>query len=191
MDGRRPVAVLLLGLLGGVSVLAQKTTNFTFDYFALMGPYVTIQSTSEDVVVYGLTGSAGALGKATLVIHTVQNMGNNGPLSPSEATAGLYFNAIDSISINFTWNNASGLPLANALTGGTITGGTGAYADASGSLDLIPQASGAIAGSGSVIVGGKTAPLNPTGFYGVSCAPQGYGISGDCQRDFTEGSVTG
>jgi hypothetical protein len=181
----RPAAVLSLGLVGIVSALAQKTTNFTFDYFALFGPYVTNQSTWEDVFAYGLTGSAGSLGKATLVIHSVVQLGTNGPLSPAQAIAGLYFNAIDSISINFTWNNATSTPLPNALTGGTITGGTGAYAGASGSLDLIGQASGAIGGSGSVTVDGKTTPLNLTGFYGDSCAP------GDCQRDFGEGTVTG
>jgi hypothetical protein len=155
----------LLGLLGAVSALAQKTTNFTFDY--------------------GLTGSAGSLGKATLVIHSVVQLGTNGPLSPAQAIAGLYFNAIDSITINFTWNNATSTPLPKALTGGTITGGTGAYAGANGSLDFIVEASGAKGGSGSVTVGGKTTLLNLTGFYGDECLP------GDCQRDFREGAVTG
>src|SRR5215470_2370400 len=84
----RPVAVLLLGLLGTVSALAQKTTNFTFDYFALFGPYVTNQTTAEDVVAYAFTGSAGSVGKASLVIHTVVQRGKNGPLSPAQATAG-------------------------------------------------------------------------------------------------------
>jgi hypothetical protein len=201
MDGLRPVAAFLLVLLGAAPVLAQKTTNFTFDYFALFGPYVTIQSTSEDVFAYGLTGSAGTLGNATLVIHTAINFGTNGLLNPGQATAGLYFNAIDSISINFTWDVMASLAPLNALTngtitgaltGGTITGGTGAYAGASGSLDLMSQASGAIGGSGSVTVGSKTTPLNLTGFNGVVCEPPPvYGASGPCQRDFTEGTVTG
>ena len=186
MDGLRALAVLLLGLLGAISALAQKTSNFTFDYFALFGPYVTNQTTSEDIFPYGLTGSAGSLGSATLVIHTVTNLGTNGPLSPAQATAGLYFNAIDSITIHFAWNDVTSPPLNKALTGGTITGGTGAYAGASGSLDLINnQSSGAIEGSGSVTVGGKTTPVNLTGFYGDFCLP------GDCQRDFTEGTITG
>jgi uncharacterized protein (TIGR03437 family) len=190
MDRLRPVAVLSLGLLGALSVLAQRTTNFTFDYFALFGGYVTNQSTWEDSFKYGLTGSAGSLGKATLVIDTAINQGTNGPLSPAQVTAGLYFNAIDSISINFTWRDLNS-PLFASLTGGTITGGTGAYAGASGSLDLIPQAAGAIGGSGSVTVGGNTTPLNLSGFNGIGCLPPGNGSSGDCQRDFTEGTVTG
>jgi hypothetical protein len=40
-------------------------------------------------------------------------------------------------------------------------------------------------------VGGKTTPLNLTGFYGIACAPPGDGSSGDCQRDFLTGTVTG
>jgi uncharacterized protein (TIGR03437 family) len=189
MDGLRPIAILSLGLLGAVSALAQKTTNFTFDYFGLFGPYSTIQSTWEDVFAYGLTGSAGSLGKATLVIHTVFNMGTNGPLDPAQATAGLYFNAIDRISINFTWNNATGAP-PYTLTSGTITGGTGAYAGASGSLGLMSEASGAIGGSGSVTIGGKTMPLNLTGFNGIWCTPLHNGAS-DCQHNFTVGTITG
>ena len=189
MDGLRPFAAFLLGLLAAGSAFAQKTTNFTFDYFALFGPYVTNQTTAEDVIAYGLTGSAGSLGKATLVIHTVVHSGTNGPLN-GQATAGLYFNATDSISINFTWNDLMS-PLVTSLTGGTITGGTGVYAGASGSLDLMPQASGGMGGSGSVTVGGKTTPLNLAGFYGIACGPPGDGSSGDCQRDFTEGTVTG
>ena len=51
MDGLRPVAALLLGLLGAVSALAQKTTNFTFDYFALFGPYVTNQSRMVKILI--------------------------------------------------------------------------------------------------------------------------------------------
>ena len=192
MDGLRPVAVLLLGLLGAVSALAQKTTNFTFDYFVVVGPYAPVPNgfTAEDVFAYGFSGSAGSLGRATLTIHTVTMFGKSGPLNPAQAIAGLSFNAIDSISINFTVNDASSPPLPNALTGGTITGGTGAYAGASGSLDLIPQG-GAIGGSGSVTVGGKTTPLNLTGFYGPDCLPLGDGLPGGCQRDFTNGTVTG
>jgi uncharacterized protein (TIGR03437 family) len=191
MDGLRPIAILLVGLLGAVTALAQKTTNFTFDYFALFGPYVTNQSTSEDFLAYAWTGSAGSLGTATLVIHTVVRSGANGPLN-GQATAGLYFNAIDSISINFTLDVMTSTPLVNALTGGTITGGTGSYAGASGSLDLMPQASGAMGGSGSVTVGGKTTPLNLTGFNGIVCLPPGNGRTyGECQRDFTEGTITG
>lgn len=191
MAGLRLVAAFLLMLLAAISALAQKATNFTFDYFALFGAYVTNQSTWQDVFAYGLTGSAGSLGNATLVIHTVINQGANGPLNPGQATAGLYFNAIDSISINFTWDVTASTPLLNALTGGTIVGGTGAYAGASGSLDLVPQASGGMGGSGSVTVGGKTTPLNLTGFAGIGCLPQGNGSLPDCERDFTEGTITG
>src|SRR5215467_11933954 len=74
---------------------------------------------------------------------------------------------------------------------GTITGGTGTYVGASGSLDLIPQASGGWGGSGSVTAGGKTMPLNLTGFDGDYCVPPGDGSSGHCERDFTEGTVSG
>jgi uncharacterized protein (TIGR03437 family) len=173
-----------------VSALAQKTSTFTFDYFALFGPYVTNQSTAEDVFAFAYTGSAGSLGRATLVIHTVTNFGANGPLNPAQVTAGLYFNAIDTISINFSAPDANIYP--NGFTGGKITGGSGAYAGASGSLDVVPQTSnGSITGSGSVTVGGKTTALNLSGFYGIGCLPPGDGTSGDCQRDFTEGTITG
>jgi hypothetical protein len=63
MDGLRPIAILLVGLLGAVTALAQKTTNFTFDYFALFGAYVTNQSTSEDNVRVRLDRFGGISGE--------------------------------------------------------------------------------------------------------------------------------
>jgi uncharacterized protein (TIGR03437 family) len=183
----RPVVVLSLGLLGTISALAQKTTNFTFDYavYFKLGGAAPFGFTAEDSVVYGLTGSAGSLGNATLKINAVFD-NQNGPVSPGHATAGLYFNASDSISVNFTFNDLTS-PLLAILTGETITGGTGAYVGASGSLDLIPQPS-SLGGSGSVTVGGKTTALNLTGFNGIVCLPLS---NPACQRDFIEGTVTG
>jgi uncharacterized protein (TIGR03437 family) len=62
-----------------------------------------------------------------------------------------------------------------SLSGGTITGGTGAYAGASGSLSLNFTLANSVyttTGSGSVTVGSNTTPLTLTNFHGGSfCSP--------------------
>jgi hypothetical protein len=47
----------------------------------------------------------GSLGGATLSLHSVAPEGNNGASTPVQLTGGLYFNAVDSISVSFTVND--------------------------------------------------------------------------------------
>lgn len=177
----RRIAIVLPGLLGGVLACAQQSRNFTFDLLVNYGPSLTV----EDALVWTLSGSAGPLGSASLKLSA--SAPDPGPYSePVQISGGLYFNALDSIGISFTitdpnfWNT---LPYPGSLTGGTITGGTGAYSGATGSLDLnFPQ--GAVTGTGSVTVGGNTTPLNLSNFYGSYCP-------NNCARYYFNGTISG
>lgn len=173
--------ILWVSLLGAISACAQQTTSFTFDFTILTPPGFSY--TNEDQFDLFFSGSAGSLGSATLSLHSL-SPGPMGPVStPIQFTGALNFNAIDSISFSFTvddpnfWNT---FPYPQ-WTGGTITGGTGIYAGATGSFDQLnfqsPQ------GSGSIIVGGKTIPLNLTNFNGLTCAI--------CASTFTSGTIAG
>jgi len=188
MNGIKFSRILWVALLGPISAPAQQTTNFTFDFVVNNAPnlpYIT-----EDPIFWVLTGSTGSLGSATLSLHSVAPMGSNGASTPIQFTGALSFNAIDSISLSFTANDPNfwnTLPYPQ-LTGGTITGGTGAYAGATGSLDALnfqPSPNPYMQGSGSVRVGGKTIPLNLTNFNGGGCG------GGFCESWFTTGTVSG
>src|SRR5262249_20677866 len=90
---------------------------------------------------------------------------------PAQIIASLWFNAVDSIKVSITVND---LGLFNQPTAqfpaGTITGGTGVWAGASGSLTVtvvnVDQHNFTVSGTGSVTVGGKTTPLALTNFRG-------------------------
>ena len=91
--------------------------------------------------------------------------------------------SIASMQVTSTVNFLGGPPTFT-LSGGTITGGTGAYAGATGSLSLNFTATDLITGSGSVTAAGKTTPLNLTNFHGS------HGCS-SCERDYSNGTFTG
>lgn len=180
MNQAKSSRILWVALLGAISACAQQTTNFTFDF--IVNP--NFSYTTEDQIYWVLTGSAGSLGSATLSLHSLAP-GPMGPVStPIQFTGALNFNAIDSFSFSFTvddpnfWNTFPD----PQWTGGTITGGTGTYAGATGSFDELnlqqsPQ------GSGTITVGGKTIQLNLTNFTGATCDL--------CSSSFTGGTITG
>ena len=100
----------------------------------------------------------------------------------------MYFNEIDSINISFTQNNPNIINSPTfALTGGTITGGTGAYAGATGSVTLNFSQTGnsvvSMTGTGSVTAGGKTTPLTLTNFLGTT--------SNVSERDYSNATLSG
>lgn len=183
----RFVGLLWMALFGMTSVFAQTTKNFSFDLFVLSGSYSGnfIPQTAEDVFVGSLSGSVGPLGSAALTLKLNAPYGGNGLTTPAQVSGGLYFNAVDSIAFSYTINDPNffnTLPYPQ-FTSGTITGGTGAYAGASGSLDINITAQ-VTQGSGSVTAGGKTMPLNLTNFYGDFCG-------GCLHRDYLNGTVSG
>jgi uncharacterized protein (TIGR03437 family) len=136
------------------------------------------------------TGSAGALGPATLAMSSTPAIDTNANfIAPILFTATLYFNQNDSIVATFMTSDLNFLnesPLV--LSGGTITDGTGAYAGASGSLTLNFTKGAnnvyATTGSGGVTVGNKTTTLTLTNFHGgASCSP--------CTEEFNNAAITG
>lgn len=182
MVGLRTVAVLSLGLIGAGSALAQQTTNMNFDLFLLFGPYTSNSQIIYDADDWTVPVSAGPLGYATFLTTGVAPEGNNGPAAPLQVTAGLYFNAVDAINFNFASNDPNWWHNLPNLPGGTITGGTGKYQGATGTLDFMLglQTSNI---SGTLTVGGQTMPLNL----------KVYGFKGcnSCARMFTTGTVSG
>jgi len=128
------------------------------------------------------TGSVGKLGYASLVFTSSSggfNDSNNNYGGPTQITAELAFNEMDTIAISFTYPDGGDFSSVATLnfSGGTVTGGSGAYAGASGSLALTIVKDDAAAfwttstttGSGNVIVGGNTIPLTLTSFRGWCC----------------------
>jgi uncharacterized protein (TIGR03437 family) len=163
---------------GAVVAWAQTTTSINLN---LKGNSATFNW--ENALALAQTGSVGTLGYASLVFT-----GSSGAFSdntnssfggPTQITAELAFNETDTIAISFTYPNGGDFGTIAALnfSGGTITGGTGAYAGASGSLNLTIVKDDAAAlwttttttGSGSVIAGGNTIPLTLTKFRGWCC----------------------
>jgi hypothetical protein len=105
----------------------------------------------------------------------------------------LCFNQVDSIQIGFTESDPHfAEPQTFTMADGTITGGTGAYQGATGSLNLNVAKTGdtfynqaTTTGSGSLTSGGSTTPLTLTNFRGWA------GLLGTLrERDFYSGNVT-
>jgi hypothetical protein len=179
MKLRQSLFVSSLVLLGVVAAPGQTTANVTFDG-TLTGGF----DTAENLFIIAETGSTGPPGNAALMISAV-GMLTKSIVPPFEVTAGLYFNAVDSITASFTSStNFLAGPRPFTLSNGTIMGGAGAYTGATGSLTLNFTATDLITGSGSVTAGGKTTQLNLTGFHGS----QGCQI---CERDFTNFTLAG
>ncbi len=136
-------------------------------------------SNASNTLILGQTGSVGSLGNAALVMTgNSAPIGNNGLGGPVQVSFVLAFNEIDTIAISFSLSDPNfAAPTTVTMTGGTITGGTGKYAGASGSLDLtvVKDAAGALwststtTGSGTLTRGGTTIPLTLTNFRGWCC----------------------
>jgi hypothetical protein len=124
---------------------------------------------TSHTLILAQTGSVGSLGNATLVITSSSApIGNSGIMGPMQVTLELAFNQADTLAISFSESDPNfAMPTTVTMTGGTITGGTGAYAGATGSLDLtiVKDSAGAFrststtSGSGTVTAGGNTTPL--------------------------------
>src|SRR5579872_3306433 len=175
MKRYRAIASLSFAWFGVGLVFAQTSTNINVNLAFGNGG----GPNSSNTLILGQTGSVGPLGNAALVMT-----GNSAPIvnnaigGPMQVTFLLAFNEIDTIAISFTEidpNFAS--PTTVTMTGGTITGGTGKYAGATGSLDLtvVKDSDGAFwststtTGSGTLTAGGSTTPLTLTKFRGWCC----------------------
>lgn len=128
----------LLGLLsvtlGTVGAFAQTSTNINLNLKGNSDAPVNW----EDVLVLAQTGPVGSLGYASLVFTSSSGGSESNLGGPTQITAELAFNEADTIAISFTYPNGGDFMTAPTLnlSGGTITNGTGAYAGASGSLEL-------------------------------------------------------
>ncbi len=172
-------ARICLALGAACSMLAnsQSAPNLTLNF---------TQTTSEQVTtnsyVLSQSGSAGALGNATLVITSgSQLVDSAGDIGPAQIRAALVFNGVDSILLYFDQGDPDfGAAQTVTTSGGQILGGTGVYAGATGSLDLTivkdnnaPYSTATTAGSGVLTIGGQTKPITLKGFRGVCCvAPE-------------------
>ncbi len=168
----RSAMLLPLAIFGGALAVAQSSTGINLN--------INVGNTDLNVsnaLVLGQTGSVGPLGNAALVITSSSEPNVNGTIgTPTQVTMELAFNEVDTIAISFTDNDPN-FPMGGTLAmSGTITGGTGAYAGASGSLDLtITKADGALwstattTGSGMVTVGSTTTPITLSNFQGWCC----------------------
>lgn len=170
-SGRISAVSLIMGV-STILTLAQTTTNISGD-FAATGSISPTGHIGQNLLNVVLTGSAGALGLAALDVNTSAPTNSTGDTfsPPAQVSAALWFNAVDSIQISITVNDLSLFNQPTAVyPAGTITGGTGVWAGASGSITVtvvnIDQHNFTISGTGSVTVGGKTTPLNLTGFHG-------------------------
>ncbi len=176
MNCWRVLAWVSLMSLCAAPAMAQTSTNFNLTLTTGNESY-----TSSNTLLLAQTGSVGSLGNATLLLTSSSpSIGSSGIMGPVQITFELAFNEIDTIAISFSESDL-GLydPTTTTITmsGGTITGGTGAYAGASGSLDLtvVKDVAGFInlpattTGSGMLTVNGGTTPLTLTGFRGWCC----------------------
>ncbi len=191
MKRRRAFAALSFSLFGAAMVLAQTSTNFNLN-LALGNDG---GDTWSHTLFLGQTGSVGSLGNATLVMTgNAGPIGDSGITGPVQVTFELAFNALDTIAISFTESDPNfATPTTVTMTGGTITGGAGAYAGATGSLDLtiVKDSAGAFwststtSGSGTLTVGGSSTPLTLTKFRGWCC---GWATR---EEDYFASSLTG
>jgi uncharacterized protein (TIGR03437 family) len=167
---------LALAAFGALPARAQSSTNINLNLNR-----GNIAFADANFFVMGQTGSVGSLGEAALVFTSSTVPINNGGLTgPVQITMELAFNERDALSISFTESDPNFVsPTSFMMSGGSVTGGTGAYASATGSLDLTvtKDAAGAgvtwststTTGSGTLVVGGASTPLILTNFRGWCC----------------------
>lgn len=169
----RQITWVSLVAFGAMQAIAQTNINVNLVFGNGGGP------NTSNTLILAQTGSVGSLGKAALVMTSSSApIGNGGIMGPAQASFELAFNEIDTIAISFSEPDPNFATATTVvMTGGTITGGTGAYAGASGSLDLtiVKDSAGAFwststtSGSGSLTVGGSTTPLTLSNFRGWCC----------------------
>jgi uncharacterized protein (TIGR03437 family) len=173
----RRFAFVLWVASGAVVAWGQTTANIDLN---LIANNDSAPFTWENALTLAQTGSVGTLGYASLAFTSSSGgFGNSNYGGPTQITAELAFNEADTIAISFTYPNGADFSTVGTLnfSGGTITGGTGAYASASGTLGLTIVKDDAAAlwttttttGTGSVMVGGNTIPLTLTSFRGWCC----------------------
>lgn len=167
------VSLAIVPVIVGALLKAQTSTGLNLT----ITPNTAVMS-GQNAFVWSQTGSVNPLGSATLVsTGSVWPFDSNGqPEGPVQLSFVLYFNQVDTISLSFTQSDpnfflGSGFSLAN----GTITGGTGVYAGATGLLSLnVAYGTRNVSftfnptttGSGTLTVGGKTTALTVTNFIG-------------------------
>jgi len=187
--GFRFVRPFFFAAIGTALALGQ---NITVD-IALPNP----TTFSSNAFLVSQSGSASALGNATLVSNTSATVIANGQILGPVQVTGLYFNELDSIAINYTESDPNfGAAPTVTMSGGSITGGTGAYAGASGSLDLTVvkdmYGNAVTTGTGTLIAGGNTTPLALSNFQGpFGVAPERDYFSGDITATGSLGNGTG
>lgn len=169
---------LFLAALSTIPALAQTSTSITLNL-----NWSPIGFEWSNAFIASQSGSAGSLGNATLVFSSgVAPVGVSGITGPAQITAELYFNEQDSIAISYTQGDPNFIySQTMTLSGGTITGGTGKYAGASGSLDLTIVKDGGggstftsatTTGSGTLVAGGQTTPITLTNLRGDCCVAE-------------------
>jgi hypothetical protein len=149
----------------GFPAHAQNSTNINLN---LNG--TTLSFGIANLVWLGQTGNVAPLGNANLTVtSSLLPDGTSSLTASAQVTATLAFNEIDTLTVSFALSDPTFLQNTPIMMpGGVITGGTGAYAGASGSLD-VTIANFAITGTGSLILGGKTTPLTLSNFHGACC----------------------
>jgi len=154
-----------LTTLFAVAALAQTSTNINLNLVIGNSSY-----TSSNGFLLAQTGSVAFLGNAALVMTgSFAPITNSGITGPLQMTFELAFNEVDTMAISFNSSDPNLLfNLPATVSGGMITGGTGAYAGATGSLDLTISA-GTTSGSGRVTTQNGTIPLTLTNFHGYCC----------------------
>ena len=154
-----------LTTLFAVAALAQTSTNINLNL--VIGN--TNNTWSNDLLL-AQTGSVASLGNAALVLTgSFAPITNSGITGPLQMTFELAFNEVDTMAISFNSSDPNLLfNLPATVSGGMITGGTGAYAGATGSLDLTISA-GTTSGSGRVTTQNGTTALTLTNFHGYCC----------------------
>ena len=152
----------------------QTTTNVNLNFTETSQVH-----TNPNALAFEGTGSVGSLGNATLYLNSpeVYN-GPTGVLIPPVTFAGsLVFDQNDAINLGFSVTDIN-IPTEQtfSLSGGTITGGTGNYAGATGALSLnfsqVGNVNGnngfggvySVAGTGSVTARGTTTALTLKNF---------------------------
>jgi len=184
-----------LGAFCAMRAFAQSASNLTL---------TLTQTTSEEVTAFSWvlsqSGLVTGLGNATLVFASSSQITDaSGDVGPVQIQAALVFNEIDSIRLTFSQNDPNfGVAQTVTTSGGRVAGGTGAYDQASGTLDLsivkdnnAPYSTATTSGSGMLTVGSQTTPITFTGFRGVCCVAPELGRSGVSQGFNAFGTLNG
>jgi len=190
MSCRSRFLLPLITALATISLEAQQSKNLTFDLFLVYGAYTPSNYFIEGAIDFTMLCSAGPLGIGTMIFDSVDPESNNGPTSPVQVTATLYFNPIDTINFTFTDNDPNFIHSLPVLPGGTITGGTGRFAGATGSLDVSFQPP--YQNAGTLTFAGQTMPLNLASYTFMGCQSCGkFFYTGTLGGSTSLGNVTG